>query len=321
MKPRLDSIDIFRGVTITLMILANTGFGDAFRSLPLNESAWNGLALFDLVFPFFLFIVGISIVFSTRSTKKVILRVIILFLIGLVLNGFPFYNLTTLRIMGVLQRIAICYLVAYLVYFHLKPKNQVFLVLGILAIYPLVSGYGPSLDKLVLGVPHLYRADYDPEGFLSTVSALGTVLMGMLLGEYLLKFTHMIKTHRIRTTFLLGSLCIALGIIWNTWLPTNKSLWTSSFSILVSGIATILFSLVYYVVDVKQHTTKGLNFFKVLSRNSILVYCLSAIVSLSLVRWTSLSTTFYPWFLVALTFGICFGTAAILYWRKIFIKV
>lgn len=321
MKQRLDSIDIFRGMTITLMILANTGFGDAFRSLPLNESAWNGLALFDLVFPFFLFIVGISVVFSTRSTKRMILRVIVLFLLGLVLNGFPFYDLATLRIMGVLQRIAICYLAAYLVYFHLKPKHQVFLVLGILAIYSAVSGYGPSLDKLILGVPHLYRADYDPEGFLSTVSALGTVLMGMLLGEYLLKFTGIVKTHRIRTTFLLGSLCIALGIIWNTWLPTNKSLWTSSFSILVSGIATILFSSVYYVVDVKQHTTKGFNFFKILSRNSILVYFLSGIVSLSLVRWTSLSTTFYPWFLVALTFGICFGTAAILYWRKIFIKV
>ncbi len=321
MKQRIESIDIFRGMTIALMILANTGFGDAFSSLPLNESAWDGLALFDLVFPFFLFIVGISVVLSTRKTEKVILRVIILFLLGLVMNGFPFYNLATLRIMGVLQRIAICYLVASLVHFYLKPKYQVFLVLGILAIYPLVSGYGPSLDKLILGVPHLYHADYDPEGFLSTVSAIGTVLMGMLLGEYLVKFTGMIKTHRIKTTFLLGSLCIALGIICNTWLPVNKSLWTSSFSILVCGIATILFSSIYYVVDIKQHTTKGFTFFKILSRNAILVYCLSGIVSLSLVRWTSLPTTFYPWFLVALTFGICFGTAAILYWRKIFIKV
>jgi predicted acyltransferase len=368
LKGRLTTLDVFRGITIALMILVNDPGGDAYYSF-LQHATWNGLTFADIVFPFFIFIVGATIPFSfarriDRGASKrklfviVVRRTLILFALGLLINLFPTFDLATFRIMGVLQRIALCYFFASVVFMYLKPKWQIILTVAIPIAYwmlmtlVLVPGYGAGvltedgnlagyIDRLLLGKHiYAYTGTYDPEGLLSTLPALSTALIGVLAGQYL-KSSPTPKAKTVKL-LLFGSVSIAIGLVWNFWFPINKNLWTSSYVFFTGGIALLILAVCFYTIDTRGYTswTKP---FTILGLNAILIYVLSEIVNLALIyaripltenTSTSLKSLIYErlfssWagplhgsFLYALAYlAFCWAVAAILYRKRIFVKI
>ena len=300
-------LDAFRGLTIAAMVLVNNpGSWDAVYA-PLRHAPWHGLTPTDLVFPFFLFIVGLAIPFSLHGRPpigalgRVLRRTVVIFALGLVLNGFPGFDWATIRIPGVLQRIAVCYLVAAALYLATSWRTQsvvaAVLLLGYWGAMTLiaVAGHGAGdlspegnlaawVDRAVLG-PHIWRVSrvYDPEGVLSTAPAVATVLFGVLAGQWVL-------SHRPPRTITLGlllagALGLAIGAEWANWFPVNKALWTSSYAVLTAGIALLLFGACYWAVEVcgwRRWATP----FVVLGVNALALYFLSSLsaVALTLVR-------------------------------------
>ena len=274
---RLVSLDVFRGITIAGMVLVNNPGTWSSIYWPLEHAEWNGWTPTDLVFPFFLFIVGVSITlaFARRveegSVKrdlylKVIKRTAIIFGLGLFLNGFPFFQLGTIRIAGVLQRIAICYLIASLIFLTTSVRTQLLIALALLIAYCLVMtklaapGYAPGdltkegsiasfVDRVILG-PHIWKQGkvYDPEGLLSTIPAVATTLFGILTGHWLRSERKPIE--KVVGMFVAGAVCVVLGWIWNPFFPINKSLWTSSYVLFTAGLALELLALCYWVIDI-----------------------------------------------------------------------
>jgi predicted acyltransferase len=355
-KGRLVSLDVFRGLTVALMILVNNPSGDAYYSF-LQHATWNGLTFADIVFPFFIFILGVAIpyAFSKKieqgtSRKKlfsrVVLRTIVLFAIGLFISWFSTFGLAPMRVMGVLQRVALCYFFASVIFFFLKPKWRIILTVAIPIVYWLlmalvpVPGYGAGVlteqgnlaayvDRVLLD-GHLYTSTWDPEGLLSTLPAIATALMGVLAGMYLKSE----RTPRVKALnlFYFGILSLCIGLIWNFWFPVNKSLWTSSYVAVTGGIALVLLAACFYVIDVRRRIGWGKPF-SILGRNALFVYVLSEILNLALIRASFKSVIFEglfaSWagplhgsFIYALAFlAFCWAVAAILYWKKIFIKI
>ncbi len=313
---RLISLDVFRGITIMGMILVNNpgSWGTIYPAL--EHAAWNGVTPTDYIFPFFLFIVGVAITLSLTKRKergddqkKLVLqifrRAIMIFLIGMVLHGFPYFNLSTIRIPGVLQRIAVVYFFASFIFLKANWKTQAYIAGGLLIFYWMimtlipVPGYGmpnlyipvitdaagkalfaPNLsgwlDNLLLP-GHLWKHTkvWDPEGLLSTIPAISTALSGVLLGAWLR--TNNDKTTKIVWMFVFGNLGIVLATIVDMWFPINKSLWTSSYVLFNSGMALHFFALCFWFIDVKGITwwTKP---FVVYGTNAITVFFLSGIV-------------------------------------------
>jgi predicted acyltransferase len=299
------SLDLFRGLTIALMILVNDP-GDAAASYwPLKHAEWNGWTPTDLVFPFFVFIVGVSMAFSftsrlrrgsTRSSlfNHVLWRGLALFAIGVLLNGFPDRYNSHLRIYGVLQRIAICYVITAILELWTDWKVQIAIAFTCLAGYWLlmryvpVPGFGipthqmPLLDpdrnivawldrKLLMG--HLYEKTRDPEGVLSTIPALASCIAGLLTGKWL-------RTARAAKTKALGMLAmgvcaVVVGRTWHLWFPINKKLWTSSFVLFTSGLALVLLALFYWLADIKQFRRHWTTPVLVFGRNAIAAYVFS----------------------------------------------
>lgn len=314
---RIQSVDFFRGLTIALMILVNNN-GD-FRNTywPFLHSEWNGWTPTDLVFPFFVFIVGVSMVYSFRSRlargdsrgailKHALKRAVILFAIGvLVVNSFPdHYNPAHIRIYGVLQRIAICYLVAAVFVLWTDVEGKIAAVavclIGywILMRYVPVPGFGvptrdiPLLDpnrnwvawldrKLLMG--HLYEGVRDPEGLLSTIPAIGTVLFGVLTGELLRSKT----TARAKAAwmFVLGVIGLAAGEFFNMWFPINKKLWTSSYVLFTAGFALVVLALCYWLLDVRKLRGRWTMPVLVFGMNAIAAYTLSEMLAAGLGSW------------------------------------
>lgn len=281
LKPgRVMSLDLLRGLTIGFMILVNNnGSGAAYAQL--KHSVWNGFTLTDLVFPTFLFLVGVSTVFSTASRLArgdsrqslflhTLRRAVILFLLGLLVNSFPHFHWHTLRIYGVLPRIAICYfLVATLYLINPKWKNKAALAIALLVGYwalmrfvP-VPGYGTPgrdvplldpdrnlvawLDRHIFAASHLYERTRDPEGLLSTLPALATTLIGLLTGLWLR--TKRTLAEKMRGIAIAGVSCVVLGWLWNFTFPINKKLWTSSFVLFAVGLGLLLMALFIWVFD------------------------------------------------------------------------
>lgn len=277
---RLVSLDVFRGITIAAMVLVNNPGTWSSIYWPLEHAEWNGWTPTDLVFPFFLFIVGVSITlaFARRveegSVKrdlyfKVLKRSAIIFGLGLFLNGFPYFNLTTIRIAGVLQRIAVCYLIASLIFLTTKARTQLLIAVALLIAYCLVMtnlaapGYAPGdlskegsiasfIDRVVLR-QHIWKQGrvYDPEGLLSTVPAVVTTLLGILTGHWLR--TERSRYEKVVVMFVAGAICVALGWAWNPFFPINKSLWTSSYVLFTAGLALELLALCYWVIDIQGY--------------------------------------------------------------------
>jgi predicted acyltransferase len=269
---RLVPLDAFRGLTIAGMVLVNNPGTWAAVHAPLRHAAWHGLTPADVVFPFFLFIVGLAIPLSLDGRSplgafvRVLRRAVVIFALGLVLNAVPAFDWATLRIPGVLQRIAVCYLLAAGLYLVTGWRTQsvvaATLLLGYWGAMTLIAvpGHGAGdlgpegnlgawVDRAVLG-PHIWRVSrvYDPEGILSTVPALATVLVGVLGGQWVLSH----RPPRTITTGLLlaGALGVALGVEWGNWFPVNKALWTSSYAVLTAGIALLVFAACYWAVEV-----------------------------------------------------------------------
>jgi predicted acyltransferase len=319
-KPgRMLSLDVLRGLDIAFMILVNNN-GDGARAYwALKHADWNGFTPTDLVFPTFLFLVGISTVFSTEArltqgaTKQSIFlhtlrRTVIIFLLGLLVNSFPHFNLHTLRIYGVLPRIAICYFIVAVLYL-MSPGWRSKLVLLVAALgtywilmrYIPVPGYGlPGrdvpfldrdanlvawLDRHIFSAPHLYERTRDPEGLLSTIPALGTALMGMLTGIWLR--TGRSLAEKARGVAVAGLTSLILGGVWNYWFPLNKKLWTSSFVLFAGGWSLLLLALSIWVVDIvrasegAERTQRARIFtpFLVFGTNAISAYVFSELLA------------------------------------------
>jgi predicted acyltransferase len=284
-KPdRLLSLDLLRGLTIGFMILVNNN-GDGSRAYwALKHADWNGFTPTDLVFPTFLFLVGISTVLSTAqrlargATRQSLFlhtlrRAVILFLLGIVVNSFPLFHLHTMRFYGVLPRIAICYLIVATLYiFRSEWRSKAALAVAALIGYWLlmrfvtVPGYGTPtheiplldrdanlaawLDRQIFSASHLYERTRDPEGLLSTIPALATTIMGLLTGVWLR--TSRTLGQKARAIAVAGLSCVLLGGLWNFSFPINKKLWTSSYVLFAGGLSLLLLALAIWIVDVRS---------------------------------------------------------------------
>lgn len=308
---RLLSLDVFRGLTVAAMILVNNPGSWTHIYTPLKHAEWHGCTPTDLIFPFFLFIVGVSISYALGSKKgymshsKLIMtalkRALILFGLGLFLNLFPkvftepMEAFQTVRIPGVLQRIAVVFFITAVIFIKTNPKTQLRLLIGILIAYwammtliPVPGvGYanleketnlGAWLDRSLLTEAHLWRSakTWDPEGILSTLPAIGTGLFGVLVGTWL-KRKDREESVKISWMFSIGILTVILGLIWDLCFPINKALWTSSFVLYAGGLATIGLALCYWLIDVQGYK-KGTKPFVVYGVNAITVFFLSGLI-------------------------------------------
>jgi len=300
---RLVSLDAFRGAIMALMVLVNTPGGHEVYA-PLEHADWNGWTPTDVVFPSFLWIVGAAMTLSlgrrleagvsrARLFAHIVRRSAIIYALGLVVYMYPGFNLHTQRLLGVLQRIAICYLIAGAIYLTTRVRGQIVWIVALLAAYWMmmklipVPGYGAGrldvdgnfahyIDRIVLG-SHNYKwtVTWDPEGIVSTLPAIATALFGIMAG-------HILRLPRIlaeRTTwlFLTGNLLMAAGLIANIWMPINKKLWSDSFSLFMAGLDFVMFAMMLWCVD-------GLGFKRftkplvIMGMNAITVYMASELL-------------------------------------------
>lgn len=367
---RLLSLDVFRGITIAGMILVNNpgDWGNIYP--PLKHAEWNGCTPTDYIFPFFLFIVGVAITFSLSKRKEegtdqkkliyqIIKRSLILFLLGLIMAGFPYFDLSTIRIPGVLQRIAVVYLISAILFLKTNIRTQGILFVTLLIVYWILMTFIPVpsigyanlepttnlaayFDNLLLN-GHLWKVTkvWDPEGILSTLPAISTTLSGIFLG-YWLKKKEIDDNERTVWIFAAGIILLLLGIFWDPFFPINKSLWTSSYVLYTSGLALLFFAMCYWFIDIKK-IKWWIKPFEVYGMNAITVFFLSGllaktmgIIKLSNTDGTEISlkgflyqTYFTPyfspinasllWALIYVLFWL--GIMWILYQKKIFIKV
>jgi len=300
---RLLSLDAFRGLTIAGMILVNNPGSWSHIYAPLRHAEWHGWTPTDLIFPFFLFIVGVSIPFSfgkrlSRGDSKgrllshVVRRSLILFALGLFMAAYPRFDLGNLRIMGVLQRIGLVYLVAASAYLFLGRRGRAWvaasLLLGYWALLTLVPvpGFGAGdlssdgnlgafLDRMILG-DRLWRETWDPEGLLSTLPAVATTLLGIFTGEWLLTERKM----KAKAAGLLASGVVAIsgGLLWSLAFPINKPLWTSSYVLFTAGAGLVLLSLFFWLMEVKGYRAWAKPF-TVYGMNAIAVFVASGLVA------------------------------------------
>lgn len=299
---------------------------------PLEHAHWHGCTPTDLVFPFFLFIMGVSIVYAMQTKKadaanhsgliwKTLRRTLIIFGLGLFMAIFLNWDFATVRIPGVLQRIAVVYLICSILFIKTGYRAQT-LVLGlVLIIYHLlmtkvsVPDFGPAnlnpetnlgawLDRTLLGTAHLWNQSrtWDPEGILSTLPAIGTGLLGVLTGTWV-KRSDIINKTKINAMLGVGFLLTAFGLLWSLGFPINKSLWTSSYVLFSGGLAVLCFATCYWLIDVQGYKrfTKP---FLVYGVNAIFVYVISGLMARGMNRWqvnynggkASLSTALYESF-------------------------
>ena len=303
---RILALDVTRGIVIAFMILVNNNGSYKFAYTQLRHSVWNGWTLTDLVFPAFLLMVGITIVFSTESrlakgaSRRELFfhtfrRAVLLFCFGLIVNGFPYFPLATWRIYGVLQRIAICYLIVSVVYLFSRRSSTFVAIaaISLITYYILmrwvpVPGYGlptrdvPFLDpsgNLVAYVDRLispHRLDekiYDPEGLISTIPAIATTCLGILTAFWLRSAQPVAK--KAAGLFFAALFGVISGEIWNLWFPINKRLWTSSYVLFAGGCTLLLLFLCYLPLDVKQWRGKWTWPWIVFGSNALTAYMVS----------------------------------------------
>ena len=323
---RLISLDVFRGLTVMAMILVNNPGDWGHIYAPLEHAQWHGCTPTDLIFPFFLFIVGVSIVYALdgarrqpethgRTMLRVLKRAAILFGLGLLGALYPKFELETVRIPGVLARISWVFLVYGLLFLKTTRRQQIGLLAFCLIIYNVllqvvpVPGYGAAnleagtnlgawLDRLVFSESHLWKSSrtWDPEGLLGTLPAIGTGLLGMLTAQWLRR-KDVEPATRVAWLFVAGGAAVLLGLVWNGWFPINKSLWTSSYVLYTGGLAMMSLAALYWLTDVQNYRgwwTKPALAYGV---NAITVFFLSAIVAktLNFVKVTDLQVPLKTW--------------------------
>jgi predicted acyltransferase len=363
---RLVSLDIFRGLTVAFMIIVNNPGSWDHVYPPLEHSKWNGCTPTDLVFPFFLFIVGISTFYSLKkygnevnwnSILRILRRTLSIFLVGIFLGVFPYFgrDYSTLRIMGVLQRIAIAYGIGSILCLTIKREYLWVLVVVLLLLYwallaffggadpySLQGNFALKVDLAVLGKNHLYKGfgiPFEPEGLLSTIPSICTLIIGYFIGSITGSGAPDGKT--VIKLLVLGVASFGLGYLWNMLFPINKPLWTSSYVLYTAGLAMALFSVIYLVADVLKFQVVGI-FFTVFGTNAIFSYFLAGIWTKMMIfihvhsgtGLVSLSTWFYEKVCARLAGDlngsllyaliemlIIWGFALILYRKKIMIRL
>lgn len=326
--PRLRSLDVFRGATVALMILVNNPGSWAALYPPLAHAPWHGCTPTDLVFPFFLFAVGHALALvmpglqaSGRFWPRVLQRTLLIFAIGVLLNAAPFLrgneqgelvlrSWDTLRLMGVLQRIALCFGAAALIVGLLSTRRLLWavaaLLLGYWALcealgapgdaYSLQGWFGTAWDRALLGERHLYRGEglpFDPEGLASTAPAVAQVLLGCWVGQWFQ--ARRMDAALVARLALWGTVLLALGYLWQLGMPLNKKIWTSSYVLHTTGLALLALALTVQVVDIRARPlemTGWVRFFEAFGRNPLFIFVLSGLVPrvLGLLRWQTGST-------------------------------
>ncbi len=301
---RIHSIDIFRGLTIALMIIVNNQGDWSHVYRVFRHAAWHGWSGADVVFPFFLFIMGVSISYSFSSglrltgrkpflMGKILKRTLILVALGLLLNLIPEFDIATVRIPGVLQRIGLCYCFGAVSFLFLTGRGRWISAIGILVLYGFLLKYitpggigegtlepDGNLCHIVdraLFPGHTYEhapvRGFDPEGLLSTLPAIASTIGGILAGDV------MRRQEPLRNKwFILGAaalLCIGTGLLLDRWIPINKNLWTPSYAVFMTGCALGLMAFLWWFVDVRGAVKWGMPF-SVLGLNAIAAYILSS---------------------------------------------
>jgi predicted acyltransferase len=382
-QQRYYSLDVFRGATVALMILVNNpgSWGHIFS--PLAHASWHGCTPTDLVFPFFLFAVGNALSFVMPKMqnetdayfwKKVVKRTLLIFLIGLFINWSPFVKWAdgalvfkaweNVRILGVLQRIALCYFFASVIIYYGKTKMAFLIGILILIIYwvlnftlgapghpySLSGFFGNEIDISLLGVTHIYKGEgvpFDPEGLVSMFPAIVQVIFGYIVGEYIQVKG---KSYEMLAQLLLTGIVLVLaGYIWDFSFPINKKIWTSSYVLYTSGLATITLSILIYLLEFKNTKGAWSKFFDVFGKNPLFIFFMSGFLPrvIALFRWVdhvdekgeNVYTSALPWFyqhvckdissdlrIGSFIYAICFITffallAYVLDKKKIYIKV
>lgn len=308
---RFTALDVFRGLTICLMIIVNTPGDSSVTFAPLHHAKWNGFTPTDLVFPSFLFAVGNAMSFVMKKwaeknaaavLTKIFKRTALIFLLGYLMYWFPFFNndnghwelspISHTRILGVLQRIALCYCFASLMLYFLKARTVVVISIGLLLLYwglcfwfgdpfdplSLQGNAGIYFDKWLMGENHMYHGEgvaFDPEGWLSTLPAIVNVVAGYFVGLHIQKSG---KSYEGLTKLLLaGFVLVVIAYFWNFIFPINKKLWTSSFVLHTVGLDCMLLAGVIYIMDM-QHRTRWGWFFEVAGKNPLTVYLVSELL-------------------------------------------
>lgn len=359
---RLVSLDVLRGFTVAAMILVNFPGSELFSYAPLNHSRWNGLSPTDLIAPIFLFVVGVSIAFAYTKRmdlglpkadmyKKIVIRSVKIYLLGLLLNLIPDFNFADLRYTGTLPRIALVFLFCAILFLNTNWKKQAWIGFGILVAYWLAMLFVPTpgYDKPMLepGINlaawidtkflpgTMWQKTWDPEGILSTFPSFVTGITGMLAGRLLL--SKMDKMEKVIYLMVGGFLSVIAGYWWNLHFPCNENIWSSSFVLITSGVAALFLGTCYYLIDIVGHTrftVGGLIF----GANAIAVYFLADIWGLFFYRFKigelPLNEHFMQFFMnvapspqfwgmvYSLLFVLInFIPALILYRKKIFIKL
>lgn len=318
MNQRFYSLDIFRGATVALMILVNNpgSWGHIFP--PLEHASWHGLTPTDLVFPFFLFAVGNAMAFVLPRLEeknifwqKILRRSFLIFFIGLFLHMFPFvrYNadgalelksLSNLRIMGVLQRIAVAYLFSAIIIHLFKLRGSFvaacFLLLAYWFLcvafnpadpYSLQGWFGTKIDLALFGDKHMYHGEgvaFDPEGLVSSIGAIAQVVIGYLVGHYIISKG---RNHEMLSGLMVaGCALILTGFIWDMVFPINKKIWTSSYVLYTCGLAMLVIGVMIYLIEFKNGRGKFTYFFEVFGKNALFIFAMSSLLprGLGLVR-------------------------------------
>ena len=327
---RFTALDVFRGMTICLMIIVNTPGNGPTTFSPLLHAHWHGFTPTDLVFPSFLFAVGNAMSFVMARWEKldqkqvlwkILKRTFIIFLLGYLMYWFPFVKwdannqlmfspFGNTRVFGVLQRIALCYGIASLMIYYLKPKAALNIsILLLFAYWILLYAFGDSaaplsmegnagqmLDKWLLPENHLYHGEgiaFDPEGLLSTMPAIANVVAGYTVGKFI---QHKGNTYEGLTKLLLtGVLLLFAAYCWDLIFPINKKLWSSSFVLQTVGLDCIIISIIIYIINFRQQTN-WTYFFEVFGRNPLFIYLLSELMATLLYFFrVEPKLSFYQW--------------------------
>ena len=387
---RLLSLDVLRGITISGMIMVNNPGSWGKIYTPLEHAQWNGLTPTDLVFPFFMFIMGVSMYLSYKkfdfklsgkTFSKLLRRSVLLFLIGLAIGWFSLFcrglvglrteeislldkigqaasNFENLRILGVLQRLALVSFFGSLTVLMFKPKRIPWLIGFILLFYWILmavtgsysendSSLVYSIDRAVLGITHMYtdslpdgsKVVFDPEGLLSTLPCIAHVLLGFMAGKLISESKD--NSQRIQKLFIFGTIILFLGFLLDYGFPINKKIWSSSFVLATCGLASLLLGLLVWIIDIKGKKQWSI-FFESFGVNPMFIYVVAGIISILLANigftyygeWLSTKSFIYSqWlspvfgdYLGSLVFALLFVTlnwfiGHILYKKKIYIKL
>ena len=325
MAQRFRSLDVFRGATVALMILVNNPGNWGALYPPLAHAQWHGVTPTDLVFPFFLFAVGNALALVMPGLlagppavfwRRVLLRTLLIFAIGLLLNAAPFVrwgatgelvlrSWDTLRVMGVLQRIALCYGAAALGIWLCGARAAPWLAAALLLaywlacealgapgdVYSLQGWFGTALDRALLGAGHLYKGEglpFDPEGLASTAPAIAQVLLGFWAGRMVLG--RPVDAALVARLFLWATALLVLAWLWQLQMPFNKKIWTSSYVLHTSGLALMALAACIHLIEIRQRPAElrgWVRLFEVFGKNPLFVFVLSGLLPrfLGLLRW------------------------------------